>query len=69
MLLRAFPIGLGSFFQQNATDWGLVMAVSVVMMLPAIIIFSVLNRYFSIWGDCGGTRRPLGGRAPDRRSV
>ena len=28
------PIGLQTFFQQNTTDWGPVMAVAVVMMLP-----------------------------------
>jgi multiple sugar transport system permease protein len=48
------PIGLQSFFQQNQTNWGLVMAVAVVMMLPPIIIFSVLNRYFSV-GGIGGS--------------
>ena len=47
------PIGLETFFQQNATNWGLVMAVAVVMMLPPVIIFAVLNRYFSI-GGIGG---------------
>ncbi len=48
------PVGLESFFQQNATNWGLVMAVAVVMMLPPIIVFSVLNRYFSV-GGIGGS--------------
>ncbi|WP_433789838.1 carbohydrate ABC transporter permease [Actinoplanes sp. CA-252034] len=28
------PIGVQSFFQQNGTDWGSVMALAVVMMLP-----------------------------------
>jgi multiple sugar transport system permease protein len=48
------PIGLQSFFQQNATDWGSVMAVSVVMLLPPAIIFAVLNKYFSV-GGIGGS--------------
>lgn len=48
------PMGLQSFFQQNATDWGSVMAVSVLMMLPPIIIFAFLNRYFSV-GGIGGS--------------
>src|SRR5690606_30167705 len=30
------PVGLQSFFQQNATSWGLVMAIAVVMMLPPV---------------------------------
>jgi multiple sugar transport system permease protein len=48
------PVGLETFFQQNATNWGLVMAVAVIMMLPPVIVFSVLNRYFSI-GGIGGS--------------
>lgn len=47
-------IGLQTFFQQNQTNWGLVMAVAVVMMLPPVIIFAVLNRYFSV-GGIGGS--------------
>jgi len=48
------PLGLQSFFQQNTTDWGSVMAVSVLMMLPPIIIFAFLNRFFSV-GGIGGS--------------
>jgi multiple sugar transport system permease protein len=48
------PVGLQSFFQQNSTNWGLVMAVAVVMMLPPVIVFALLNRYFSV-GGIGGS--------------
>ncbi|TIH33877.1 carbohydrate ABC transporter permease [Subtercola vilae] len=48
------PIGLQSFFQQNQTNWGLVMAVAVIMMLPPVILFALLNRYFSV-GGIGGS--------------
>jgi multiple sugar transport system permease protein len=48
------PIGVQTFFQQNSTNWGLVMAVAVVMMLPPIIVFGVLNKYFSV-GGIGGS--------------
>lgn len=48
------PVGLQSFFQQNATNWGLVMAVAVIMMLPPVIVFAFLNRYFSL-GGIGGS--------------
>jgi multiple sugar transport system permease protein len=47
------PLGVESFFQQNVTLWGPVMAVAIVMMAPPILIFAVLNRYFSI-GGIGG---------------
>lgn len=48
------PIGLQTFFQQNATDWASVMACSVIMLLPPAIIFAVLNKYFSV-GGIGGS--------------
>lgn len=48
------PIGVQSFFQQNLTDWGSVTALAVVMMLPPVIVFAALNRYFSV-GGIGGS--------------
>ncbi|RCK68878.1 carbohydrate ABC transporter permease [Desertihabitans brevis] len=48
------PVGLQTFFQQNTTNWGPVMAVAVIMMLPPVIVFAVLNRYFSV-GGIGGS--------------
>ncbi|WP_150306534.1 carbohydrate ABC transporter permease [Planctomonas psychrotolerans] len=47
-------IGLQSFFQQNATNWGLVMTVAVLMMLPPVILFIFLNKHFSV-GGIGGS--------------
>jgi multiple sugar transport system permease protein len=47
------PVGLETFFQQNSTNWGLVMAVAVIMMLPPVIMFAALNKYFSV-GGIGG---------------
>lgn len=49
-----FPIGMETFFQQNAVNWGPVAACAVMMMLPPIVIFAILNRYFSI-GGIGGS--------------
>jgi multiple sugar transport system permease protein len=48
------PLGLETFFQQNSTNWGPVMAVAVIMMLPPVVIFAVLNKYFSV-GGIGGS--------------
>jgi len=47
-------VGVQSFFQQNATDWGSVMAVAMVMLAPPVIVFATLNRYFSV-GGIGGS--------------
>lgn len=48
------PVGLQTFSQQNITDWGSVMAVAVIMLLPPVVVFAVLNRYFSV-GGIGGS--------------
>ena len=48
------PLGVQSFFQQNLTDWSSVMALAVVMMVPPIVVFATLNRYFSV-GGIGGS--------------
>ena len=47
------PVGLETFFQQNFADWGAVFAISVVMMVPPVLVFAFLHRYFSI-GGIGG---------------
>ena len=47
------PIGLQTFFATNSTEWGYVMAASVIVMVPPIIVFSFLHRYFSV-GGIGG---------------
>ncbi|MDE1994840.1 MAG: carbohydrate ABC transporter permease [Rhizobiaceae bacterium] len=48
------PVGLQTFFQQNQTDWGPVMACAVIMLAPPVLIFAFLNRFFSI-GGIGGS--------------
>jgi multiple sugar transport system permease protein len=47
------PIGVQTFFQQHSTDWGSVMAVAVIMLLPPTIIFATLNKFFSVGGVAG----------------
>jgi multiple sugar transport system permease protein len=47
-------MGVQSFFQQNQTDWTSVMALAVIMMLPPILVFAALNKYFGV-GGIGGS--------------
>lgn len=53
--MPSFTLSLGvqSPFQQNVTDVGSVLAVVVVIMLPIVLIFVVLTRYFSVCGIDG----------------
>lgn len=46
MEMRTLPIGLQSFQTQYSTDWHLLMAGSVMAMLPIILIFIFNQRYF-----------------------
>lgn len=40
------PIGLRVFQQQGGTEWDLLMAASLIVMLPVIVLFFVLQRQF-----------------------
>lgn len=39
-------VGLGVFRGQRHTDWGALMATSVVIALPSLIMFSLIQKYF-----------------------
>lgn len=43
--LGTIPLGLQQFFGQQGTQWHLVMAASVISMLPTTILLIVLQRY------------------------
>ena len=43
--LGTIPLGLQQFFGQQGTQWHLIMAASVVSMLPTTILLIVLQRY------------------------
>ncbi len=44
--LRTLPPGLESFVGQYSTDWGGLMATSVVIAVPAMILFLAVQKYF-----------------------
>ena len=44
--LKTLPIGLAYFQDSYSTDWHLLMAGSVIVMLPVLIIFLVGQRFF-----------------------
>jgi multiple sugar transport system permease protein len=48
------PVGVESFFAQHSTNWGAVMGTAVVMMIPPVLVFGSLNRFFSV-GGIGGS--------------
>lgn len=43
---RTLPLAIATFQGQNATQWGLVFAASLIAVVPVIIVFLVFQRYF-----------------------
>jgi multiple sugar transport system permease protein len=56
--MRTLPVGLSTFQGQFKTDWNLLMAGSVIAMLPVLIIYIIAQRWFIR----GITLSGLGGR-------
>ncbi|MEN6417432.1 MAG: carbohydrate ABC transporter permease [Clostridiaceae bacterium] len=45
--LRTLPVAITQFFQaHNRTDWGFVFAMTCLSMIPVILIYVLLQRYF-----------------------
>lgn len=44
--LRTLPVGMYSFLGQNSTDWTFLCAGSVISLVPIVVIFLLLQRYF-----------------------
>ena len=43
---NTLALGLALFTGQHQTDWGVLMAASILMMVPVILLFFVFQRYF-----------------------
>ncbi|NOZ49834.1 MAG: carbohydrate ABC transporter permease [Chloroflexi bacterium] len=44
--MRTIPVGLNSFVGQYSTAWGLLMAGSVIALLPVLLIYLLAQRWF-----------------------
>jgi multiple sugar transport system permease protein len=49
------PIGLETFFQEYSAEWGAVMAMAVIMLLPPVLLFVAASKYFRVGGIGGAT--------------
>jgi multiple sugar transport system permease protein len=47
--LYTVPVGLLQLQEMDKTNWSLLMAASVVVTIPALIVFSVLQRSLLSW--------------------
>ncbi len=44
--LRTLPVGQAYFLTENSSNWGALMAVSLVISIPVVAFFLLLQRYF-----------------------
>jgi multiple sugar transport system permease protein/raffinose/stachyose/melibiose transport system permease protein/trehalose/maltose transport system permease protein len=54
--VKTLPIGLAEFSTEFNTDWGAVMAASVVMTLPIALLFLSMQRLFVGGLTAGATK-------------
>ncbi|WP_367187431.1 hypothetical protein [Microbacterium sp.] len=43
---RTLPIAIQLFQGQNATQWGLVFAASVIAIIPVVVVYLIFQRHF-----------------------
>jgi ABC-type glycerol-3-phosphate transport system permease component len=49
--LKTLPVGINDLYVSTVTDWGMMMAGGVVITLPALVFFVVVQRYLIAgWG-------------------
>jgi ABC-type glycerol-3-phosphate transport system permease component len=54
--VKTLPIGLAEFSTEFNTDWGAVMAASMIMTLPIVLMFLVMQRLFVTGMMSGATK-------------
>lgn len=54
--MRTLPLGLQAFQGQYASEWHLLMAAAILMLLPVIVIFLFCQRYFVSGLTLGGVK-------------
>jgi ABC-type glycerol-3-phosphate transport system permease component len=45
---RTLPLGVLSYIGEHQTDWGKLMAASVLLMIPVFVIFALVQRQFVV---------------------
>ena len=54
--LRTLPLGLQAFQGQYSTEWHLMMAAAILMLLPIVVVFLACQRYFVSGLTLGGVK-------------
>lgn len=45
--LQTLPVGLRSLMGENRTEWGLVLAIAVLALIPTILLFAYIQRFLT----------------------
>lgn len=54
--LKTLPVGINDFFHMALVDWGLVMAAGVMVTIPAIVLFILVQKYLIAGWGAGGLK-------------
>lgn len=54
--LKTLPVGINDFFYMSLIDWGLVMAAGVMVTLPALVLFVLVQQYLVAGWGTGGVK-------------
>jgi multiple sugar transport system permease protein len=54
--LKTLPVGINDFFYMSLIDWGLVMAAGVMVTIPAVVLFVLVQQYLVAGWGTGGVK-------------
>ncbi|HEY3097448.1 MAG TPA: carbohydrate ABC transporter permease [Methylomirabilota bacterium] len=54
--LKTLPVGVNDLFNATIVDWGMIMAAGVMITLPAVLFFAVVQRYLVQGWGAGGVK-------------
>lgn len=54
--LKTLPVGINDIYTATVTDWGMMMAAGVVITMPALVFFVLVQRYLIAGWGAGGVK-------------
>lgn len=54
--LKTLPLGIQDLYESTVTDWGMIMAAGVMITIPALVFFVLVQRYLIAGWGAGGVK-------------
>lgn len=54
--LKTLPVGIQDLYESSVTDWGMIMAAGVMITIPALVFFILVQRYLIAGWGAGGVK-------------